>query len=813
MKLTFIIGKFSTYLHGQIDVEKLFRVRAITGSESSFFNVVRGLAERGHDVTVEGDFTNAVDKCEVLGGARIVKIDEGSQISSGSDDAYVSLNEPDQFRRLPAHAIGMRYLHHQYNDFGNCRDGWYDLVDVTVGLSPVQMRHLQDLAGIHSNRITWIPNSIEPDLFKDLANVVREPHSAVWSSSPDRGLHRLLEIWPDVRKKVPDAVLRVCYRFEPWYETFKEDMSKTGQRARYIHECFRRYGTKGENGIVLMDAVPNREMARLLGTSAVLPYTCEPMSFTEGFSVSIMDACAAGALPIISDADAIGDIYKGVAHVISGKPSESREAWIDSIVRAMTFPEWHQAITSKAKVFSKFFERPIVADLWEMLLTRNLDKRGRTHDLMNMPATIDDYIQNDWFLKKAASVEQAASVDQEPSKAVVHPRPIMSPDPMASVEKVKSISRKLRVAVIMGKLSSSIHGVYDIDTLYDEGLLTGTGSNFFNIIWGLAERGHQVDAFCESIKNFLNHPKLAGANVYSFDLTKPDETYDAYISINEPDVLRDMPKNKLKICAMWLNDFSFCKPDFNDYVDVYACPSYIHARHLATSWNIDVKKFVVVPLSFNAEFFADVVERRASSIAYCSSPDRGLHHILEMFGDIKKQVPDANLRIYYRFQPWYDSIMASGHVDVSIHKARATAIGKSLDEYGRNGENGVYLIGPVPSKTMAKELLATRVMAYTCDPIMFTEGFSVSIMDACAAGCVPIVAGVDALPEVYSGAVYMIPGKPNEQRSKWVEAIVAGLKNDEFANTVRAGARAFSAGFTRQKMAVLWESLINERRG
>jgi glycosyltransferase involved in cell wall biosynthesis len=803
MKLTFIIGKFSTYLHGQIDVEKLFRARAITGSESSFFNVVRGLAERGHDVTVEGDFTNAIARCEVLGGARVVKIDEGSQLPSDSD-AYVSLNEPDQFRRLSKDARGMRYLHHQYNDFGNCRDGWHDLIDVTVGLSPVQMSHLQDLAGIHSNRITWIPNSIEPDLFKDLAKEDRDPHGTIWSSSPDRGLHRLLEIWPDVRKKVPDAVLRVCYRFQPWYEAFKDDMSKAGLRARYIHECFRRYGTNGENGVFLMDAISNREMARLLKMSAVLPYTCEPMSFTEGFSVSIMDACAAGTLPIISDADAIGDIYKGIAHVIPGKPSERREVWVDSIVRAMTFPDWRESITSRAKVFSKFFERPRVASLWELLLTKNLNKRGRTHDLTNMPTTIDEYAGNYWHVK-TVPVESVAPAENPPSKAVVHPRSVMSD------EKVKPISRKLRVAVIMGKLSSSIHGVYDIDTLYDEGLLTGTGSNFFNIIWGLAERGHQVDAFCESIRNFLNHPKLAGANVYSFDLAHPDETYDAYISINEPDVLREMPKDKLKICAMWLNDFSFCKPDFNEHVDVYACPSHTLARYLSTSWSIDDRKFVVVPLSFNAEFFANVVERRPGSIAYCSSPDRGLHHILDMFGDVKKQVPEANLRIYYRFQPWYDSIMASDHTDVSIHKARATAIGKSLDEYGRNGENGVYLIGPVPSKTMAKELLATRVMAYTCDPIWFTEGFSVSIMDACAAGCVPIVAGVDALPEVYSGAAYMIPGKPDEQRSKWVEAIVAGLKNDEFANTVRAGARGFSTGFTRQKMAVLWESLVNER--
>lgn len=798
MKLTFIIGKFSTYLHGAIDAEKLFYTRAITGSESSFFNVVRGFAERGNQVEVHGDFVREVEHCNSLGGARVVKIDEGAALPTDSD-AYVSLNEPDQFRRLPKNVHGMRYLHLQYNDYGHAQEGWYDYVDVNVCLSPVHKEHIRLLAGIHPNRIAWIPNSIEPDLFADPPKE-RDLASAVWCSSPDRGLHRLLEVWPDVRKTVPSAELRICYRFQPWYEMFKDDMSKTGQRARFIGECLRRLGSKGENGVTLLDAVPNRAMAKLLGKTLVMPYTCEPMTFTEGFSVSIMDACAAGALPIISDVDAIGDIYDGVAHVIPGKPGDSRQAWVDAIVRGMTDEGWRAEVTTRAKAFSKHFERKNVTDLWEMLIRKNLSRKGMPHNFASMPNTISDFVNDSWRREDEAKNRAEAASG------------LVSSGYSGNPGQMKPLSRRLRVAVIMGKLSSSIHGVYDIDTLYDEGLLTGTGSNFFNIVWSLAERGHQVDAFCESVRNFINHPKLAGANVYSFDSARPDDTYDAYVSINEPDVLRLMPKDKLKVCAMWLNDFSYCQAGFDNNVDVYACPSDTHARYLATASGIDVNKLVTLPLSFNAEFFAEVIERRPGSIAYCSSPDRGLHHVLEMFGDVKKEVPEANLRIYYRFQPWYDQIMASDpHADVSVHRSRAQVIGKHLDMYGRNGENGVTLVGPVPSKTMARELLATKVLAYTCDPIRFTEGFSVSIMDACAAGCVPIVAGVDALPEIYSGAVFMINGKPEEQRKKWIEAIVAGLRNEEFATTVRSGAKAFSTGYTRQKMGALWEKLINER--
>jgi glycosyltransferase involved in cell wall biosynthesis len=512
-----------------------------------------------------------------------------------------------------------------------------------------------------------------------------------------------------------------------------------------------------------------------------------------------MDACAAGAMPIISDADAIGDIYKGVAHVIPGKPADNKQAWVDAIVNGMTEEHFRTEVTTRAKEFSKHFERSNVTDLWEMLIRKNLSRKGMPHNFASIPNTITDFVNDSW--RTPDPVKEGA----EAASGLVRSEYSGSPGMM------KPISRQLRVAVIQGKMSSVIHGVYDIDTLYDEGLLTGTGSNFFNIIWGLAERGHQVDAFCESTRNFINHPKLAGANVYNVDMTRPDDTYDAYVSINEPDMLRLAPKDKLKICAMWLNDFSFCQAGFDNHVDVYACPSDTHARYLATVSGVDINKLVIVPLSFNAEFYAEVIERRPGSIAYCSSPDRGLHHVLEMFGDIKKEVPEANLRIYYRFQPWYDAIMASNEPDVSVHRSRAEVIGKHLEMYGRNGENGVTLVGPVPAKTMARELLSTRVMAYTCDPIRFTEGFSVSIMDACAAGCVPIVSGVDALPEIYSGAVFMIKGKPEDSRDKWIKAIVAGLKNDDFANTVRGGARAFSTGYTRQKMGAMWEKLISER--
>jgi glycosyltransferase involved in cell wall biosynthesis len=112
---------------------------------------------------------------------------------------------------------------------------------------------------------------------------------------------------------------------------------------------------------------------------------------------------------------------------------------------------------------------------------------------------------------------------------------------------------------------------------------------------------------------------------------------------------------------------------------------------------------------------------------------------------------------------------------------------------------------------MARELRQTVVFAYPCDPVRFTEGFSAAVLEACAAGCVPIIAGVDALPEIYWGAAHVISGNPGAQGKKWVDAICLALTDGGFAAEIRQGAQARAREFSRAKVAARWEDLIKEK--
>lgn len=806
MKIVMLFGKNSSALHGPFEPSKLYEGRALTGSESSFFNIARGLRFRGHEVTVYCDTSESLGYCLPLLGASVHSIDTPIR---GDYDACLSLNEPDLFRELPAGRFNV--VCHQYNDFNNSVPGFDKFVDAYAFLSPLHADHVAiHTKEVSREKVTWIPNSLIP-VPAVPPPIERKPHTAIWCSSPDRGLHRLLEMWPLVRKRVPDATLEIYYRIDPWLERTWENNSKLGVRANYIKQCLKILGRNGENGVHVVGPIPNLVLWQKLLGAGVLPYTCECVTFTEGFSVSIMDACRAGCVPIISDADAIGDIYKGAAHVIESKPNviAVKDQWVEAITRAMLDSQWATEIEKRCMRFAESFEAyGEISLLWERLIQQNIGEKYRhgTPNLSGMPTSIAEF---------AASAASTASEKVEATKGAEAGRPeekIQEKGEDKRVTTIQPISPNLRIAILLGSISKSVHGIFNIDDIYERGqAMTGTGSNFFNLVWGLAERGHTIDAFTDLKENKIECKKLGGAHLYNRESVTIGQDYDAYISVNEPDLLRQFPDEKLKILQMQLNDFSYAQAGFDRHVDYYVCPSNLHARFLADAQGLKRDKVIVLPLSINAEFFETSIIRQKGRMVYCSSPDRGLHHMIKIFPMVRAEIPEATLHVYYQTRPWIDQILENRHHPAEMRK-RASIIDNGLRAMGEDGRSGLFLHGPVPTRTMATELQKAHVLAYPCDTVYFTEGFSVSLMDACAAGCFPISSDADALPDVYTGAIKFVRGKPEERYREWTDAIIQAMTNTEYANEVRSTARTFAMQHTRQKIAMMWETLIRERK-
>lgn len=370
LNIAMIYGAFSSAIHGKFDIEGLYTRVGLTGSESSFFNLARTLAERGYNVAV---FCDCDRVYELPSGLAVLPIQTVKEMGRIELDAVIAWNEPDYLQFAPKGVP--RIVDQQLNDWNYCRNPqWQSLVDCFVFPSEdLRRHHCEDekVAAVvslsASGRSEVIPNSVDLDMFAG-ARPYRHPHRVVYCSSPDRGLHHLLGIWPEVRRHVPDAKLKIFYRIKPWFQATLLHPEDVGRRARYIEAAIAKLA---EHGVEVVGPVPNAQMARELQSAAVLAYPCDPVRYTEGFGCSVLDAAAGGCVPIISDADALPSVHRGAAIVIAGKPDgvEQRDAWINMIISSLkngTLPGWDQKMAEHAERHS----RQNVADQWEAMLSR-----------------------------------------------------------------------------------------------------------------------------------------------------------------------------------------------------------------------------------------------------------------------------------------------------------------------------------------------------------------------------------------------------------------------------------------------------------
>lgn len=156
---------------------------------------------------------------------------------------------------------------------------------------------------------------------------------------------------------------------------------------------------------------------------------------------------------------------------------------------------------------------------------------------------------------------------------------------------------------------------------------------------------------------------------------------------------------------------------------------------------------------------------RGHSVGYFSAYYRGLKVLLTMWPKIRKAVPDATLNIYYGWGSW-DTL--EGENGREFHED----IDHLLDELK---DQGVKEWGRVDHETLAEAMRQTKVWAY---PTEFPEIFCITAIKAQAAGCIPAVTKVGALPEVVLTGEQL--GYPNiysneYAQAKFVEAVVRQL--------------------------------------
>lgn len=310
-----------------------------------------------------------------------------------------------------------------------------------------------------------------------------------------------------------------------------------------------------------------------------------------------------------------------------------------------------------------------------------------------------------------------------------------------------------------------------------ENMVAGGETASVNLAVQLAARGHEVFYFHGSLKprrykgvDFL--PKSYARQMV------PHMHGDVLIAWEDMDAVAWNHECDLVVLAMQTNFMQMGALDWG--VDYYQAVSKWHVETLLRSDQTlperAREKFVIFPNGVNMERYDQEIERVPGRVVYSSSPDRGLHHLLAIWPEIRKRVPHATLRIFYDMKKWLAIVedqYAQGYVLNTTERAFAVR-----DGIAANAENGVEYVGAVGQWRLAQEQLAAELLCYPCDTVDHaTEGFGITVLEGMAAGTPVLTTDEDAFGELWKGAAEMIKMPFDGKESVWADNVVRLLTN------------------------------------
>jgi len=341
------------------------------------------------------------------------------------------------------------------------------------------------------------------------------------------------------------------------------------------------------------------------------------------------------------------------------------------------------------------------------------------------------------------------------------------------------------------------------ELLAGERQVGGGETAMLNISKELAALGHEVVLFYDVAR----FGKFSGVDYLPLSMYIPmacNMDHDVLVSWDAPFALRYNDRATKRVLAIQLND-AFIGP-FDWTIDYYFHPSRWHAQRF---WGLYPemtrdKSFwgLTNGIDYGRYVELDNVPRNSKRVIYSSSPDRGLHHLLRIWPRVALEVPEAELHVFYDAQKWLDNdaqVVAAGGTTVTSERAAA------IREYLKRPPRSVYFHGGVGQSVLAIEQMKSGIMAYPCDPVRPTEGFSMSVLEGITAGCEVITTDADALNELWASApgVTILPLPFDDE--VWASTLISKLRNGGPADRIRV-----RSDLTWTALARRWEQILDD---
>jgi glycosyltransferase involved in cell wall biosynthesis len=203
--------------------------------------------------------------------------------------------------------------------------------DHALVLSRWHAEHVSGMYPFLRGRLRRIRNGIERAYFRKYGDRQKR---VLYTSSPDRGLDVLLELWPRVLEEVPDAKLEYCYS-EVYDAIANQDPTVAAHRERIRELAAATTNTEA------LGSLSQPELAKLMCESLVWAHpsyaTAHGQPFHETSCIGAMEAQAAGCDVVASNWGALQETVR-VGMLIDPPPLSDRwrDAFVKEIVTGLT---------------------------------------------------------------------------------------------------------------------------------------------------------------------------------------------------------------------------------------------------------------------------------------------------------------------------------------------------------------------------------------------------------------------------------------------------------------------------------------------
>ena len=244
---------------------------------------------------------------------------------------------------------------------------------------------------------------------------------------------------------------------------------------------------------------------------------------------------------------------------------------------------------------------------------------------------------------------------------------------------------------------------------------------------------------------------------------------DVLVVSRRADMLDDQYNISAKLKLLWVHDVCAinARNDLLLKANKILALSKWHKQNMLNVHHVHPDHILVTRNGIDLERFNHKIERNRFKVVNSSSPDRSWPILLDCWGKIKEQVPQAELHLYYGFKNWeYSAQFDKGQADLIVRLKQQI---KDMEPLG------VVYHDRINQAELAKEFLSAGVWAHCT---WFTETFCLTAAEAQAAGLRIITSSIAALNETVADRGILIDGDwtTEEYKNKFIEAVVSAMK-------------------------------------